>query len=73
MAKGGTGLSHGDDLGMGGGIVIGFATVVAGADDARGRLVNDDTANRYFVGSQRQVRLLNGLPHPVVCIRHVGF
>ena len=67
-------LAHGDDFGVGGGVVLGFAAVEAGADDFGsrvGRVVEDEGADGDFVLGGGFLGELERLAHPV-CVIEVG-
>lgn len=65
------GLADGDDFGVGGGVSIGFAAVVADADDGAGG-VGDDGADGDVVVGGSVVGLGEGLQHEVFVVGVAG-
>lgn len=65
MPQGDAGLSHREDLGMGGGIAVGFPPIKSPPDDLRCGIVNDDAADRHLAHCL-------GLPGKLNRGQHIG-
>ena len=63
MANLSAGLAHGDDLGVGGRVVVGLPAIEAAADDPGGRIVNDHAADRYLTHRLGLAGQFEGLQH----------
>src|SRR5947209_3527031 len=74
VAYGSSGLSNGEDFGVGGGVAVGDAAVVAAADDLIGGVVEDDGAYGDFVDVARGAGLGEGFLHELIgSLRHADF
>ena len=74
--EGFAGLAQGDDFGVGGGIVVGFAAVEAAADDARGfagRVMDNESADGDFARSGGLAGEDKSVGHPArIILQGVG-
>src|SRR6266850_6884941 len=60
-----SGFAHGEDFGVGGGVMVGFALVEAAADYSIRGEMHDDAADGNFVGGEGLFGASNRFVHPV--------
>ncbi len=68
VALGLAGLAHGEDFGVGGGVVLGFALIETPADDFLRGEMDDDATDGDFVEGESLMGAGDGFAHPALGI-----